>query len=889
MMRRLVRLIGLLIPMPARDRWREEWCAELDEVRRARGRRAAIRMSAGALRDAVTMRRVVRDGLRRSFNPFRGLANDLRDVQRSLVHSGWFAASVVASLGLGIAGIVTAFTFVNGLLFRPFPGVRAQDDLVRVRMTANTGHIGVHVGSLDDYLLIRDGLTTLSGLAAQATGDIAVRIDGRAEAIRAAMVSGNYFDVLGVTPAAGRFFSPDPQQDRDGVVVITHSAWAGRFGSRPDIVGTFVELGAYGHARIIGVAPAGVVGASRSDVGLGGSPVEMWLPIDVGRRVLPPPGPGRVSRGADPEGDRDFVFTGRLAPGVTRASAQREADVVAARLAARPDRAGAAIRLEPVTWGHAEQRVAFAAAVLAVPALVLVIGCVNAAHLLLARGTQRTRERAVRIALGASRWRVVRPMLLESLLLALLAVAGSLPIAQWAMSFVRAFIDLPMPIDARVVAFAMILATCSTIVFALLPSLRLSAASPGAALGASRDGDAAPGRARGRRLMVVAQVAVSAGLLATGGQLLAFLPAQLPSSGTPSDRLLFMTLDTSQVRMNDDESSRFYSRVLARVSSSPEADGVGLARPTAVWTFGWTRGYSQIVVWHQNDTPRDGTYAVGGYAGGELFRATGQRLVAGRLFDASDLGGRARTAIVNRPLAEKLFPGGAVGQVMRIGPGNRRHADSTEVTIVGVVEPVSEPTYSTKPVGAAYVPVPLEPEPRLVLYGRARNDTPALAAVMRDAVRIENARLPAIEIDTLEGLAHERLFPERLAAGGVSLLGLVGLLLAAGGVYATMAYFVSLRAKEIGIRLALGAAPSAILRMTLSEALRLAAWGAAVGAVGAYITSKLVQSEMRGVPSLDPALFAAAFALLGTALVAASLLPARRAARVDPIVTLRQE
>jgi putative ABC transport system permease protein len=240
-------------------------------------------------------------------------------------------------------------------------------------------------------------------------------------------------------------------------------------------------------------------------------------------------------------------------------------------------------------------------------------------------------------------------------------------------------------------------------------------------------------------------------------------------------------------------------------------------------------------------------------------------------------------------MADKLFPHGAVGRVLRIGPGSKRYNDAIDVTIVGIVEPVSEPTYSAMAVPAAYVPMPLEPEPRLVVYGRARNDARTLAAVMRDAVRSADPRVPPIEIETLAGLAHQRLFPERLTARSVLILGIIGLLLAAGGIYGTMSYFVSLRRKEFGIRLALGAAPSALLHMTLREALRLAAWGAAIGSACAFVASKLVQAGMPGVPALNVPMFAGAFTVLATALVVASVIPARRAARVDPIAALRQE
>ena len=890
MTRRVISLIACLVPAAARPRWREEWLAEINEIRKTRGVRVSVRLATGAFADALVVRRLAREQPRTGArNPFRGIREDARDVLRSLRHSPGFACSVIASLGLGIAGMVTAFTFVNGILFRPFPGVRDQHELLKVWLLADARRPGWRLASFDDYLLLREGLTSFSGLAAQTTGSIAVRIDGRAEAIRAAMVSDNYFDVLGVSPQAGRFFSAERGGDDHGVIVISHRTWINQFGGRRDILGRTIELGAIGHAEIIGVAPAGLVGTSRGDVGIPGAAVELWIPIALGRRVFPPP--TDAPRGTDPETTREFQFIGRLRPGVSQADAQAESAVVARRFAAaRTDRRNAAIQMEPVTFGHPEQRLMAAASVLAVPALVLIIGCVNAANLLLARGMRQSRELAVRVALGATRWRIIRPLLLESVLLSLFAVAASLPVARWALSFAQTFIDLPMPFDRPVLAFAVLLASCTAVVFALIPSLRLSAASPGAALGSGRPGESGPGRMRARRILIAAQVAMSAGLLATGTQLLSFLPAQRPSSGTPPERLLLVTLDTSQLRMTDRESAEFYRRVLEKAAVSPEADGVGLARAAGVWTFGRTRGYSQLRVWRPDDGSGNGTMAEGGYAGGELFRATGQRIISGRAFNAEDLGTRARTLVINRPLAEQLFPGGAVGHLLKVAPGNKRYADAVELTVVGVVEPVHEPTYSRGlPVPAAYFPIPLEPEPKLVVYARARNSTAALASEIRSAVSSVDPRMPPIEVETLARLGEIRLFPERLAASGVSILGLIGLLLATGGVYGVMSYLVSMRAKELGIRIALGAAPSAILTMTLREALRLAGTGAAIGGFGALIVSKLLQSGMYGVKALNLPMFAAVLLILTAAVVVASVIPARRAARVDPIAALRQE
>jgi predicted permease len=643
---------------------------------------------------------------------------------------------------------------------------------------------------------------------------------------------------------------------------------------------------------IVGVAPPGFVGAQRSDVGIMEPGIEMWVPLSGARGVFPTI---RTEFGLLPDDERYFSYTGRLRPDATQADARLEAGLVASRLeAARPgDRAGAAATVSGVWFVNPYGGPGFSlfVAMLSIPSLVLLIACLNAANLLLARATHRARELAVRLALGATRWRLVRQQLVESLLLSLLAAAASAPLVLWALSWVRTMVDLPMPLDRRVVAFAVGVAVATGVAFSLVPALRVSAVRPGAALGSSRPGDAGPGKARTRRLLVVAQVALSIGLLATGAQMITFLPAQMQSAGTPPDRLLMASFDVGQLRMSGAEGRAFYERLLQRVSSLPEADGVGLARKQAIWMFGRGMAGSALVVELPEHKRGEGQLGVGGYAGGELFRATGLRLLEGRAFTRHDEGSVPRVVIINRPMADALFDGSAVGRTVRVRPWPQRvnRTPPVEVTVVGVIQPASEPTYSSDPRLAVYVPVPLEPETRLTLYVRARSSPQALAAAIRTAVAEVDNRVPPVEIRTLEQISGQRQSLNKLAAHGITGLGLVGLLLATAGLYAVMSYFVSLRSREIGVRLALGAAPRTITRMTLGEALRLAIWGGAVGGIGAVITSKVVQSGMHGVEGLDPAALAGSFLLLGLTMLVAGAVPAYRAARVDPLTVLRQE
>lgn len=887
-MRLLLALVALIVPRESRARWLEEWRAEL-----AHGRRTMV---FGAVADAWALRRLPgadraprgRSGI------FHGLTDDARYAVRSLVKSPTFALCVIGSLGLGVAAMIAAFTFVNALMFRPFPGVTEQDRLVRITLTRSCGTPGcrIYTSTIDDYRAFREGMSTvLEDLAAQSSDAIAVTIGGRAHSVRAALVSENYFAVLGVRPALGRAFSPTGRQGGSGVI-IAHTLWVREFGAREDVLGEFVGLAASGAAPVVGVAPPGFVGVTRSDVAVMDTGIEMWVAMSGARDVFPPL---KTEFGTLPDDERYFGYTGRLRAGATEAGARVAATLVASRIeAARPgDRAGAATTVSGVWFINPYGGPAFSlfVAMLSIPSLVLLIACLNAANLMLARATHRARELAVRFALGATRWRLVRQQLVESLLLSLLAAAAAAPVVLWPLAWVRTMVDLPMPLDQRVVAFAIGLAVVSAVAFSLGPALRVSAVRPGAALGSSRSSDQGPGKARTRRVLVVAQVALSIGLLATGAQMLTFLPAQMQSAGTPADQLLMASFDVGQLRMSAPEGTAFYDRLLQRVSTLPEADGAGLARKQAVWMFGRGMAGSALAIERPEHKPGEGQLGVGGYAGGELFRATGLRLLEGRAFRRDDEAPVPRVVIINRPMADALFRGAAVGRTVRVRPWPQRvnRTPPVEVTIVGVIEAALEPTYSGDPQPAAYLPVPLEPEARLTLYVRAKGSPQALAAAIRAAVTEVDNRVPPVEIRTLEQVGGQRQSLNKLAAHGITGLGFIGLLLATAGVYAVMSYFVSLRSQEIGVRLALGAEPRAIMRMTLDEALRLAAWGGGVGGIGAVITSKIVQSGMHGVKGLDFTYLAGSFLLLGLTLLLASAVPARRASRVDPITVLRQE
>jgi predicted permease len=525
---------------------------------------------------------------------------------------------------------------------------------------------------------------------------------------------------------------------------------------------------------------------------------------------------------------------------------------------------------------------------LGVPLIVLGIACVNAANLLLARATRRDREIAVRLALGATRWRVVRQLLIESSILAVVSAAASLLLSYNIGELVFRHVPFPMTTDYRVLAYTLAVAMTSAIGFGLAPALRVTGRTPHEGLNGSQPAGGSSRHARTRRALVVAQVAMSLGLLATGAQFVSSVGVMGGTAGTDPDRLLMASFDLDQSKYSPAAAQEFYRQLMDRLAVLPQADGAGLARATAFWTFG--RGLSSgLVVWRTEDGPRNGTLYLGGFAGGDVFDAVGFPVLQGRTFTADDLGGAPRVAIVNRPFADRVFGGAAVDRVLHVGARGNPYEASTEVRIVGVVEPASEPAYSPHPVPAIYVSAPLQPEPALTLYVRSRGPMETLVPAVRSTVRDIDPRVPFTELTSLRQLNDRRLQEDVWAANGVMMLGALALVLATTGLYGVVSYVVAMRSREMGVRMALGADPHAMLAMVIRQAMTLALTGAAIGGAAALAIGRIVRSEMHDLRGLDPMAFLGSAAILLLAMTIASAVPARRASRVDPIIVLRQE
>jgi predicted permease len=482
----------------------------------------------------------------------------------------------------------------------------------------------------------------------------------------------------------------------------------------------------------------------------------------------------------------------------------------------------------------------------------------------------------------------MRQILTESLLLALLAGALSIPMIQWLLSIAQASTGMPVSLNRPALMFTIGASLLCAFGFGLAPAVR--AANPRGGLGSSRPGDDGPGRMLARRAIVAVQVALSVGLLATGGQVIGAIGSLLERTGAKDpEHLVLASFDLEQLKFTRPAAEEFYRRLLDEVRRMPGVENAALARRGALWTWGRGVGSSSIVAWGPGDGPKEGSLYLGGYAAGDLTGTIGLRIVAGRGFRPEDATPQPSAAIVSRGFAQAKIAGGAIGRRIRVATRTQRHTESVEVTIVGVIEAAEDLSYTKRTLPTVYIASPLVAEPALTLYVRSRGGIRQVAPAIRAAARAIDARVPVVEIDTLAALTERRHFEERLMAGGLTLLGTLALLLATAGLYALVSFIVTLRRRELGVRLALGAAPGDILKLVLRQSLRLALVGGLFGVVVAIVLGALVHASMLGVPRVDVAAFAGAIAILSCAMLLASALPARRAARVDPIAILRQE
>jgi predicted permease len=816
------------------------------------------------------------------------MLQDIRYAVRQLVKSPGFTLTAVVTLALGIGANTVVFSLVNALLLRPLP-VERPGELVRVYTSEWSEH-GVSdrrygTSSYPDYLDFRARARGLAGVVAYGPASAVMQSGGATTStVSGQLVSGNYFSVLGVRPALGRFFLPDEDAKpmASPVVVLGDRLWRQRFGADSGVVGSTVSINGRPFT-VIGVAPARFASADFERTG------NFFVAMAMQRAVVPEEDLLRT------RGTRWLDMMARLAPGTTREQAEASLNAVM-RALAEEHPAENRDRVLTVTAGRTmvgagEDRRAvlgLAAAVLAVSGIVLLIASMNVANLLLARAVRRRREIAIRLSLGASRRRIVRQLLTESVLLALSGALPAVLATLWATDLVAA---LPLPVgldpspDLRVLAFAVLVAVGTGIVFGLAPALH--ATRPDVLPGLKDGGDrGTAARTRLRDALVIGQLALSLLLLAVGGLLVRSLRAQQRvDPGFDVARVLVVPLRLQTYGYTGDRLPEMKARILARVRALPgvEAAAMGGTIPLA-----GGRSRTQVTIPGYTPGPREDMELWTAEVGGDFFRLLGIPVVRGRELAAGEQSARP-VVLVNEAMAWRYWRG-------RDPVGTRVRTGSGEAEVVGIVKDARYYAVSEAPVPMLFVQRPLAGYALFVRAAappRAASGAVADAAALAPAVRAALRELdPSLALDraaTMPDVLRDQLEPARAGASALAAFGLLALLLAAVGLYGVMAFQVAQRTREIGVRMALGARHGDVARLIVGETMRVTAIGAAVGVALAVLAGFAMRAALYGVSPADPIILGAVVLALAVTALLASALPARRAARVDPVEALRAE
>ena len=877
----LIRFIGVIVPRRLRAGWRQEWEAELryresllaqwDKL----GRRAKLALlwhSAGAFMDALWLQpRRLEDEM----------FQDLRFGARMLLKKPGFTLIATLTLALGIGANTAIFSMINKILLRPLPVVEPER-IVALNNTTGKAR-AFPIFSYLDYKDLRDRNEVLTGTIAYTMAPVSLSHDGINERVWGYLVSGNYFETLGVQAALGRFISPEDDRAPGAhpVAVISHRCWRQRFGADPTVAGKSVIVNGRSFT-IIGVAPPQFIGLEVNYV------PEAWFPLMMQSEIRP---------GREWLNDRkreSFFVAGRLKPGVSAAQAGSSFNIIAAELAREHpnENEGMTIKLSPPgLFGVAGRGtiLGFSVVLMGVVGLVLLLVCANLANLLLARAVERRREIAVRLALGAGRWRIVRQLLTESLLLSLLGAALGLAPAFWLINAAGTFrppMDVPLStelsLDARVLFFTFAITFGASVVFGLLPALQATKPELVSAL----KGESSPGygRSRLRSALIVAQVALSFALMISAGLVLRGLQrVQDADPGFNPQHAVKVSFDLDLQGYDRERGLQFQRRLLDRVRALPGARAAGVGNPVPLDLY-----VAVFPVNIEGRAPvREGEAPLSGVAvaGPGYFQALGARLLKGRDFTEQDDEQSPRVAVVNETFARRCWPGAdAIGQRFSF-PGR----DNTPIHVIGIVQDGKYRSLSEDPLPFVFTSIKQSYAGLTTLVARTDGDPASAIAAIRRELQSLDPHLPAFGAMTLTEHLRLPLFPARVAAAALGGFGLLSLTLAAIGLFGVMSYTVSQRTREIGIRMALGARGLDVLGMLVRQGMTVVALGVALGLAGALALTRMMSSLLFGVGATDPLTFAGVTLLLAGVALLACYLPARRATKVDPLVALRHD
>jgi putative ABC transport system permease protein len=818
------------------------------------------------------------------------LLKDLRYAVRMLIKTPGVTAVAVITLGLGIGANTAIFSGVNAFLMRPLP-VPEPDRLIRPIEIAEDRGTSDEI-SYPDFVDYREQSSSFAGLTAEDMVQAALNTESQNDVIWGQAVSGNYFDVLEVKPAMGRPFLKEEDAARGAhpVVVISDSLWRRRFDADPNIVGKSIQMNARQY-QVVGVAPASFRGSKF------GLAMDFWVPIAMVEELRSSPGL------LDSRGSHWMNVIGRLKPNVSTSQASAELNAIATRLnQSYPDDRSKETQAKVVSelegrWQEANVVINTAGAIaMAIAGLILLIACANVANLLLARGAARRKEIGIRLALGASRPRLVRQLLTESLVLSLMGGGLGLLLAYWVTQLMQGMIPVLayniindfFALDSRALLFTIIAAIATGVIFGLAPALQSSNPQIVPVLKGVSDAHL-QGKVRRitlRNSLVVAQVALSLMVLVCGGLFIkSFRRAQGidPGFGTTRNALL-LSMNPQLVGYGDDQTKNFFQQVAERTKTLPGVEAVGLTRLVPLGDSSNSTG----------PVLKEGETLARGSAGRDVmttvvspgyFDAMQIPFVEGRNFDDRDQPKTQRVVIINQRMAEILWPGeSAVGKRILIG------ADSKDpLEVVGVVKTGKYRSLAEDPKPYFFGAMSQRRGGSMTLVVRTSGDPVTVIGAVRSAVQSVDRRVPMFEVKTMQAHLAWPLWGPNLAATFSLAFGVLALLLSAVGLYSVMAYVVSQRTREVGIRMALGANRRDVLQLVTGQGMRLAILGVSIGLVLAIALARVISSLLIGISSYDIATFAVVSGLLTFVALIACYLPARRATKVDPLVALRYE
>jgi macrolide transport system ATP-binding/permease protein len=821
------------------------------------------------------------------------LRADLRYTGKWLLRSPAFTAVAIASLAIGIGFNTALFSMIDALLLRPLP-IAHPEQVVDVFTRGSDGDTYA-TNSYPDFLDFRAQNQVFTGMLGYSPAIAAMKIGEQSRMALGEVVTGNYFQLLGVRASIGRTLLPeDDTPGAQRAVVLSHRTWMRDYGGERSVIGRTLHLRgqSYTIVGVIDEAFHGMVPMLQPEMWLPVAWVEEVEPAGIQDGVPSPTGNTRLER----RGQRWIFVKARLKDGETRDSAEANLQVIMSQLAAthpktnekRPIAVASNVHVHP----QADQAMRpVAAGLMLGVGLVLLVACANVANMLLARASGRQKEIGIRLAIGASRGRLIRQLLTESLALSLLGAAAGVSLAILLLRFVAA-IPLPLPvplaltlqIDARVLLFTSLIAAIAGLLAGLAPALKATKPNLTAELKGDR-----PSVSAGRRRwtlrdgLVAAQTAVTLVLLVTAGLLTrSILEARGTDLGFRSAGLAVVATEVGLIGYDEKRADAFYDRVLERVRALPGVDAAAatVRQPLAI-------NYNRNSIFFP-ERMQPGAQAIpiaATWIDDTYFNTLGVSILRGRNFSAADLPETTKIAIVNESFVKTYWPGeDALGRRFRL-----RTADGPEYQVVGVVADYKVDTVGERPTPYIHYALSQRAFTGEVIMARTQANAATLVNTIRREILALEPNAVFLDSQTMDAQVDMALLPARLAAQTASVVGLVATVLAAIGLYGVIAYAVARRTREIGIRMALGAAPGGVVAMVMRQGLTVAAIGLVAGGALAYPAARGVASALYGVSALDPVAWGGAIAALLGSATFANYLPARRASLVDPSIALRIE